>query len=187
MFYAGLRIGEARALRGPTSTSTPESSTCRAGWDDAEGEQETKTEAGVRVVPMTGTRPVRAGPAPLATGRSGDDLVFGRTPTAAFVRSTIRARAIGAWAAVRRVTPHEARHCAASYFAQAGLSLKEAQEALGHADPRTTMRIYQHALPGWQEQATAKLDAYLGATVARQSTPQTQRSTAVPERSKTAV
>ncbi|HEU5354683.1 MAG TPA: tyrosine-type recombinase/integrase [Actinocrinis sp.] len=61
----------------------------------------------------------------------------------------------------RAVTPHEARHCAASYFAQAGLSLKEAQEALGHADARTTVAIYQHALPGWQERAAAKLDAYL--------------------------
>jgi hypothetical protein len=26
--------------------------------------------------------------------------------------------------------------------------VKEAQEALGHADSRTTMAIYQHALPG---------------------------------------
>jgi integrase len=98
----------------------------------------------------------------LATGRSGDDLCFGRTATAAFVRSTVRAHALKAWDDSGAVTPHEARHCAASCFAQAGLSIKEAQEALGHADPRTTMGIYQHALPGWQEQAAAKLDKFHG-------------------------
>jgi hypothetical protein len=68
----------------------------------------------------------------------------------------------------------------------AGLSVKEAQEALGHADARTTMGIYQQALPGWQEQATHKLDAYLGAKVARKSDPLPERSSAVPERSKAA-
>ena len=97
--------------------------------------------------------------------------MFGHTATAAFTRSTVRAHANRAWEAAKLepLTPHEARHTAASYFAKAGLSLKEAQEALGHADSRTTADIYQHALPGWQEQATAKLDAYLGAKVLRKS------------------
>jgi hypothetical protein len=36
---------------------------------------------------------------------------------------------------------------------------------MGHADIRTTLHIYAKAVSGWQEQAAAKLDAYLdGAT-----------------------
>jgi integrase len=89
--------------------------------------------------------------------------VFGRTRTAAFVRSTLRSRALKAWAAaeLEPLTPHEARHTAASYMAAAGLTPKEAQEAMGHADIRTTLNIYAKAVPGWQQQAAAKLDAYL--------------------------
>jgi hypothetical protein len=75
-----------------------------------------------------------------------------------------------------------------------GLLAKEAQEAMGHADIRTTLNIYAKAVPGWQEQAAAKLDAYLDgatglpapdelrATVARQSRSETERSRAVPQR-----
>ena len=132
--------------------------------------------AGFRSVPMTSKVRAELARHKLATGRGRDDLVFGRTARDAFVRSTVRAHAIKPWADSGAVTPHEARHCAASYFAKAGLSPKEAQEALGHADSRTTIDIYQHALPGWQEQAAAKLDTYLdapSAKVARKSTAQT--------------
>jgi integrase len=140
----------------------------RAGWDDMEGEQSPKSDAGVRTVPLAGRLRVLMAAHKLATGRDGSDLVFGRSPRDAFVRSTLRDRARRAWAAagLEPLTPHEGRHCCASYLAKAGLTVKEAQEALGHADPRTTMAIYQHALPGWEEQAVAKLDAFLGSTVA---------------------
>ena len=59
---------------------------------------------------------------------------------------------------------------------------------MGHADIRTTMNIYAKAVPGWEEGAAAKLDAYLDATgvpaptrtsngpVMGQSAPQTGRS-----------
>lgn len=183
-FYAGMRVGELRALRWSAVDFDQGVISVQAGWDDAEGEQETKTEAGTRTVPLAGRLRALMAAHKLATGRDGDDLVFGRTATAAFVRSTLRARALRAWGwkqernpkatgprmwvkarpdALEPLTPHEGRHCCASYLAKAGLTIKEAQEALGHADPRTTMAIYQHALPGWQEQAVAKLDAFLDA------------------------
>ena len=58
---------------------------------------------------------------------------------------------------------------------------------MGHADIRTTLNIYAKAVPGWQEQAAAKLDAYLdGGTVVGQSRSETQRSRAVPQRLRTA-
>jgi hypothetical protein len=93
-----------------------------------------ETDAGVRIVPMTAQVRGKLARRTLEQGRSGDDLVFGRTARTAFVRSTVRARALRAWEASGAVTPHEARHCAASSFAMTGLSVSEAQEALGHAD-----------------------------------------------------
>jgi integrase len=70
--------------------------------------------------------------------------VFGRTRCDAFVRSTVRARANRAWeaAGLKPLSPHEARHTYASYLAAAGLTPKEAQTAMGHADIRTTLNIY---------------------------------------------
>ena len=61
------------------------------------------------------------------TNREGPDLVFGRTKTQAFFASTIRARANKAWtqAGLEPITPHEARHCAISYFIAAGLDRKQ--------------------------------------------------------------
>ena len=61
------------------------------------------------------------------------------------------------------------RHTAASYMAAAGLTPKEAQTALGHADIRTTLNVYAKAVPGWETEAARKLDAYLGAKVVRKS------------------
>jgi hypothetical protein len=50
-------------------------------------------------------------------------------------------------------------------LAAAGLTPKEAQTAMGHADIRTTLNIYAKAVPGWEDGATAKLDAFLGGPV----------------------
>jgi integrase len=161
-FYGGLRVGELRALRWSHVDFAAGIVRVEAAWDDVEGEQETKTEAGVRTVPLEAElrRELRAHK--LATGRGGDDLVFGRTRTDAFVRSTMRARAVKAWKAAKLepLTPHEGRHCCASYLAAAGVSPKDAQTILGHADVRTTMAVYTHAIPGWETEAAAKLGAY---------------------------
>jgi integrase len=162
-FYAGLRIGELRALRWRNVDFEAGVIRVVAGWDDHEGEQETKTEAGARTVPLVGRLRSELVRHKLAAGRDADDLVFGRTRSAAFVRSTLRARAIKAWTAAELapLTPHEARHTCASYLAAAGLTPKEAQTAMGHADIRTTLNIYAKAVPGWESGAAAKLDAYL--------------------------
>jgi integrase len=138
----------------------------QASWDDQGGEQLTKTEAGTRTIPLVGRVRSELARHKLATARGAADLVFGRSATKAFVRSTLRSRAIKAWNAAKLapLTPHEARHCCASYFSAAGLTPKEVQTALGHADIRTTLNIYPKAVPGWEEQAAAKLDAYLGAS-----------------------
>jgi hypothetical protein len=53
----------------------------RASWDDVDGEGTTKTEAGVRVVPIIPALRAFLGAHLMATGRRGtpDALVFGST------------------------------------------------------------------------------------------------------------
>jgi integrase len=71
------------------------------------------------------------------------------------------------------LTPHEARHCAASYLIAAGLNAKELSVYIGHSDVRTTFNRYGHSdvrttfnrhghlMPGGERAAVAKLDAFL--------------------------
>ena len=65
------------------------------------------------------------------------------------------------------LSPHQARHTCASYLAAAGLTPKEMQTALGHADIRTSLNIYAKAVPGWESEAAAKMDAYVDRAFAR--------------------
>ena len=97
------------------------------------------------------------------TGRDGRDLVFGRTATEAFFASTIRARANKAWkqAGLEPITPHEARHCAISYFIAAGLDWKQISTWAGHGDVRQTWNRYGHLVPGGEDHARERLDAFL--------------------------
>jgi integrase len=97
LFYAGLRIGEARALRWTAVDFDGGVIRVARGWDDQEGEQDPKTDAGVRDVPLIGRVRAELASHKLATGRDGDDLVFGRTAAAAFVRSTVRTHTLLAW------------------------------------------------------------------------------------------
>jgi integrase len=44
--------------------------------------------------------------------------------------------------ALQPLTPHEARHCAASYMIAAGMDWKKITEFIGHSDVRTTYNRY---------------------------------------------
>jgi integrase len=69
--------------------------------------------------------------------------------------------------ALQPLTPHEARHSAASYLIEAGLNDLELMETIGHSDPRTTKTIYGHLFPDSGAKIAAKLDAYLDAEEAK--------------------
>lgn len=162
-FYAGLRRGELRALRFRDVDFAAKVIRVERGWDDEEGEIEVKSDAGRRTVPLAG--PLRAALAAhkLATGRDGDDLVFGRTTTLPFVPSTVRSRALKAWKAaeLEALTAHEARHCCASYLIAAGLDAKRLSAYMGHADIRVTYNRYGHLMPGSAEQDAETLGSFL--------------------------
>ncbi len=163
-FYAGLRRGELRALRFRDIDLATGVIRVNRAWDDVDGEQDPKSYAGQRVVPIAGVLRKELAAHKLRTGRGDDDLVFGRTPTAPFIPSTTRTRARKAWtaASLDPLTPHEARHTCASYLIAAGLNPKQVQTYIGHSDVRTTFNVYGHLLDGDEAQAAAKLDTLLG-------------------------
>ena len=64
----------------------------------------------------------------------------------------------------KRVTPHTLRHAFITAALDAGVPLRDAQEAASHADPRTTMR-YDRARGSLDRHATYIVATYLaGAT-----------------------
>jgi integrase/recombinase XerD len=89
-----------------------------------------------------------------ADGRRLDRHAAGR-----IVRKTARRAGIG-----KLVTPHTLRHAFITAALDAGVPLRDVQEAASHADPRTTMR-YDRARSSLDRHATYIVAAYLaGAT-----------------------
>jgi integrase len=169
-FYAGLRRGELRALRWSDVDLDAGVINVQRNMDDDPqvGEVEVKSDAGRRKVPLVGRIRRELVAHKLATGRGGDELVFGRTPQLPFLPSTVRSRALAAWKAAELAsfTPHEARHCAASYLIAAGLNPKQISVYIGHSDIRTTYNRYGHLMPRGEAEAAEKLDAFLGGRAA---------------------
>lgn len=59
------------------------------------------------------------------------------------------------------ITIHGFRHTHCSLLFEAGLSIKEVQERLGHSDIHTTMNIYTHVTKKQKERSADKFAAYL--------------------------
>lgn len=165
LFYAGLRMGEARALRVCDVDLPAKRIRVRGSWDDKEGAQDRgKTNAATRdVTIIEDLRPFLAAHV-LSTGRRGDDLIFGRTANEAVTRSTVRSRARRAWkeAKLTPITPHECRHTFGSMIAAAGVDAGERQRQMGHASS-AMMDRYTHGLIGSLEAAGEKLQRWLEA------------------------
>jgi integrase len=160
-FYGGLRRGELRALRWDDVDLAGGAIHVRRSWDDKEGDVATKTAAGERTVPLAGLLRRLLVAHKMATGRGGGDLVFGRTRTELFIPSTLRHQARDVWAeaGLKPISPHEARHSAASYLIEAGLNDLELTTTIGHSDPRTTRAIYGHLFPDSRTLIAGKMDA----------------------------
>jgi integrase len=99
----------------------------------------------------------------LRTGRDGDALLFGATPTRPFEPTTVRRRALAAWeqAGLDPIGLHEARHSFASLMIAAGVNAKALSTYMGHASVTITYDRYGHLMPGNEEEAAARADAYL--------------------------
>lgn len=62
---------------------------------------------------------------------------------------------------LHRITIHGLRHTHASLLFEAGASIKEVQERLGHSDIQMTMNIYTHVTDDLKEQTTEKFQRYI--------------------------
>ena len=177
-FYAGLRRGELQALRCCDLDFKANLIHVERGWDQEEGAIEPKSRSGRRAVPMLAILRGCLEATLQRTGRSGEELVFGRTPHDAFVSSTVDNRAKAAWSAFNArageeatggndpellapITLHECRHTFASLLIDAGANPKAIQTFMGHSKIQTTFDIYGHLLPGSHDEVRKRMDAYL--------------------------
>jgi integrase len=180
--FCGLRRGELRGLRWSDVDFDAGVIRVERSWDPVAGPIDVKTGAGRRAVPMAFVVRRELTAHKTRTRRDGADLVFGRTATEPFYASTIRARANAAWkgAGLEPITPHEARHCAISYFIAAGLDWKQISTWAGHGDVRQTWNRYGHLVPGGEREAAERLSAYLDAPTVAQTVAHRARNAKSP-------
>ena len=62
---------------------------------------------------------------------------------------------------IPRLGWHALRHLHSTLLSQLGVPVAVAQAQLGHADPRITLSIYTHVIPGAQRQAVEQLERHL--------------------------
>lgn len=60
-----------------------------------------------------------------------------------------------------KITTHGLRHTHCSLLFEAGVSIKEVQDRLGHSDVQTTMNIYAHVTKKAKEEAIMKFASYI--------------------------
>ena len=182
-FYAGLRRGELRALRWADVDLPARVIRVSRGWDAIEGEQDVKSAAGKRRVPILDPLADALTAHQALTGRSGEALVFGRTATDPFNPETVRRNSLAAWGwrevpnpesegpkvihvkeqddALEPITLHEARHTCASLLIAAGVNAKALSVIMGHSTIAMTFDTYGHMMPGGLDEAAAAVNAYL--------------------------
>jgi integrase len=172
-FYAGLRLGELRALLWDDLDLAKGVIHVRHSWDPKKGPVAPKSRAGIRRVPI---------PAALRDSvvehrmrnQTATGLVFGRSPDQPFNPSTIGRRAKTAWKRENErraqqelellspITLHEARHTFASpLMIAAGVNAKALSSYMGHSSITITLDRYGHLMPGNEAEAAELLDAYL--------------------------
>jgi site-specific recombinase XerD len=78
-----------------------------------------------------------------------------------FGRDVLRANAKAAGLEGRKITWLTLRHTAASLMFDAGLTLFEVQQRLGHKDPNLTAKIYTHLMRERFEEGRERLETYM--------------------------
>jgi integrase len=123
--YAGLRRRELQALRWLDVDFERGVICVERSWDSKAGPIAPKSSSGRRRVPLTAPVRTLLAAERLATGRSGNDLVFGRSANRAFTQAAIeRARAAWRPAGLKPIGLHECRHTYAALMIAAGVNAK---------------------------------------------------------------
>jgi integrase len=183
-FYSGVRRGELRALRWSDVDMASRVIHVQRGWDAQEGEQDGKSAAADRRVPILDLLAPELAAHKLRTNRGAGALVFGRDAEQPFVPSTVRNQALKAWGwkqvanedegarpkmlwvraredALQPIGLHEARHTCASILIAAGANAKALSVIMGHSTIAMTFDVYGHLMPGGLQEAAASANAYL--------------------------
>ena len=150
-FYAGLRRGELQALRVCDVDLGASLIHVERGWDQEEGAIDPKSEASRRTVPLLAVLRDHLDEHLLRTGRTGEELVFGRTSADPFVPSSARQPRAGVLGGGGARADHAARGAAHLRLAADRLrraTPKAIQEFMGHSKIQTTFDTYGHLLPG---------------------------------------
>lgn len=163
-FYAGLRLGELRALEYDREGLDLAGSVIhvRRLWDQHAGRVDPKSRAGIRDVPVAAVLHDFLAVHKAATGRDSG-LVFGRTATRPFNPSSVYKRALAAWegAGLEPIGLHECRHTAISTWAEAGVSAKRISVWAGHSSVTFTLDRYGHIFERLEASEMGKLDDFL--------------------------
>lgn len=164
--YAGLRLGELRALDWKHVDLQAGVIRVERSYDRIEGYVEPKSRAGKRTVPIpSGLREFLIAHK-LRSGRS-EGLVFVSTLGNPFDPATVSRRAEKAWekSKLTKIGMHECRHTFASLMIAAGVNPKALSTFMGHASITITLDRYGHLFPGSEDEAAGLLDAYLARAV----------------------
>lgn len=162
-FYTGMRRGELTALRREdVDLGKGLIHVCR-GWDEREGEIAPKSRKGRRKIPIAAVLRDHLDEHLLA---NDGERVFSGGPWW-IAKASARAAEVWRDAGLPVVTLHVCRHTFASFAIAAGMNAKTLCTMMGHADIATTYDKYGHLLPGSEDEAAARLDAYLSPTVAQ--------------------
>jgi integrase len=161
--YAGLRLGELRALRWADVNLAAGVIHVRRSWDAKAGEVAPKSRAGVRRVPVPARLRDELVEHRMTASTLDSGLVFARKDGSPFNPKTANVRARAAWteAKLKPIGLHEARHTFASLMIAAGVNAKALSSYLGHANIAVTFDRYGHLMPGNEDEAAGLLDAYL--------------------------
>jgi integrase len=162
-FYAGLRMGELRALRWSDVDMAAGVIRVERALDHKGTTITPKSEAGRRSVPIPKT--LRTLLAAHRLQQVGEGYVFGSSLTTPFTPSAVHRRARLRWQKhdppLEKIGLHEARHTFASIAIAAGVNAKALSAYMGHSSITITLDRYGHLMPGNEEQAASLLDAYL--------------------------
>jgi integrase len=163
--YAGLRLGEWRALRWEdVDLDAAELHVRRAYCTRARDYIEPKSAAARRTVPVPAELRRLLLEHRLSSGRR-HGLIVGDGATVED-RDRLQHRSERAWkaAGLSPITPHAARHSYASIAIAAGVQAKALQTFMGHESITTTLNRYGHLYTSERAAAVAQIDRLLAAS-----------------------
>jgi integrase len=164
-FFAGLRMGELRALCWKDVDLDAGRIRIDRAMDGMGATITPKSRAGMRTVPVLTSELRDLLTAHRYASRALlNDYVFpGSSPTSPFTPGAVYRRVRTAWrhAQLDPINLHEARHTFASTAIAAGLNAKIIATYMGHSSIQVTYDLYGKLMPGNESEASALFEAYL--------------------------